>query len=259
MAIIYETRWAGIHAWHRSKTGFMRQHVHDYVEIIYVRSGEMTFYLNFKEYTLKSGDVIFAFPGQIHGHEAAEAENIALLFPKNLPIYDGVFCNMLPEHPVLRSIDKETDKLFFNATEANIGEIPYSKGIAQGYIALILGRLLPLLTLSAADGKTASVEQRLIEYCSAHYKELITLTSVADALGYSATHLSHLFSDKFKIGFSQFISTMRIEDAKKMLRGDTKITQIALDCGFGSMRNFNRVFKEHTGKTPSEYRKERDR
>ncbi len=256
MAIIYETKWSSIHAWHRKYgTKFMRQHVHDYVEMMYVRKGELTFYLNFKEYTLHSGDVIFAFPGQIHGHEASGAENIVLLFPKNLPIYDGVFCNTLPENPILRNIDKETDELFYKATEANIGKQTYSKGIAQGYIALILGKLLPLLSLRSAEKSEGTVEQKLIEYCSIHYKEQISLTSVAKELGYSATHLSHLFADKFKIGFSQFISTMRVEDAKKMLRGDKKITQIALDCGFGSMRNFNRVFKEHTGKTPSEYKK----
>lgn len=126
--------------------------------------------------------------------------------------------------------------------------------MALGYISLILGRLLPLLALTPVDAKNMTTEQRLIRYCSAHYREPITLTSVADALGYSATHLSHLFTDKFKIGFSQFVSTMRVEDAKKMLRGDTAITQIAFDCGFGSMRSFNRVFKVYTGSTPSAYR-----
>lgn len=258
MAIVYETRWSGIHAWHRAKVGSMHQHVHDYVEVIYVRSGTLCYSVNFTEYTLHAGDLIFAFPGQIHGHFASnDAENIALLFPKDLPIYDAVFCNMLPEDPVLRSaVDAETDGLLCAAAKMNSDrDQAYAKGITQGYISLILGRLLPLLSLQPIESSTSSVERRLIEYCSAHYKEPISLTSVADALGYSPTHLSHLFSEKFKIGFSQFISTMRIEDAKKMLRDSMPITQIALDCGFGSMRNFNRVFKEVTGKTPSEYRK----
>ncbi len=256
MAILYETRWRGIHAWHRKKVGFMRQHVHDYVEVMYIRSGSMRHYINFKEYDLSAGDVIFVFPGQIHSHEATTAENFVLLFPKNLPVFDGVFCNMMPETPIIKAaVDIEADVLFCEAVNSNNESVPYSKGVVQGYISLILGRLLPKLKLLPADIKSASIEQKLIEYCSSHYKEQISLSSVAGALGYSATHLSHLFADKFKIGFSQFISTMRVEDAKKMLRGDTKITQIALDCGFGSMRNFNRVFKEHTGKTPSEYKK----
>ena len=232
----------------------MQQHAHDYVEMLYARGGEWICYINFKEYKLNKGDVLLVFPGQIHSHEAADIENIALLFPKNLPIFDGVFCNMLPKSPVICGIDEETDSLFYKATDTYESGNIYYKGMAQGYISLILGNLLPRIELYAASKTEATIEERLIEYCSAHYKEPISLTSVAEELGYSATHLSHLFSDKFKTGFSQFISTMRIEDAKKMLRGDKKITQIALDCGFGSMRNFNRVFKEATGKTPSEYR-----
>ena len=253
MAVVYETKWSGIHAWRRSKVGFMQQHAHDYVEILYSRESEWVCYINFKKYVLKKGDVLFAFPGQIHSHEATQSENIALLFPKNLPVFDGVFCNMLPELPIVCGIDDETDALFCKATEIN--DSIYAKGITQGYIALILGRLLPRLTLCEANQSEASTEEKLIKYCSNHYREPITLTSVADALGYSPTHLSHLFADKFKIGFSKFILNMRLEDAKKMLRGDKSVTQIALDCGFGSIRNFKRAFKDATGKTPSEYRK----
>ncbi len=256
MAIVYETKWKGMHAWYRPKVNAMYLHLHDYVEIIYVRKGTLTFSINFTDYALQAGDVIFAFPGQVHGHSAGETENIALLFPKNIPIYDAVFCNLCPEQPMLvGAVDAELDDLFVKAAAANTPNIPYHKGITQGYIALILGRLLPLLTLVPVEHGASTVEQRLIEYCSMHYKEPITLSEVADALGYSATHLSHLFSSKFKIGFSKFITAMRIEDAKKMLRGNTPITAVALDCGFGSMRNFNRAFKDAVGITPSEYRK----
>lgn len=255
MGILYETRWSGIHAWHREKAGTMCAHVHDYVEIMYIKSGEMRHYINFQAYDLCPGDVIFVFPGQIHSHETTAGENFVLLFPKDIPVFDAVFCNALPVSPVLRqAVDAEADCLFLAAARANSADVPFQKGMALGYISLILGRLLPLLALTPVDAKNMTTEQRLIRYCSAHYREPITLTSVADALGYSAAHLSHLFTDKFKIGFSQFVSTMRVEDAKKMLRGDTAITQIAFDCGFGSMRSFNRVFKVYTGSTPSAYR-----
>lgn len=256
MGIVYETRWKGVHAWHRSGVKAVHQHLHDYVEMIYVRKGTLTFSVNFTEYTLQAGDVIFAFPGQIHGHSAGEkTENIALLFPKDVPIYDAVFCNMCPELPLLvGAIDAELDTLFVKAAAANTSGVPYSRGIAQGYIALILGKLLPRLSLVPVEHGANSIEQKLIEYCSLHYTEPITLSEVAEALGYSATHLSHLFANKFKIGFSAFITAMRLEDAKKMLRGNAPITAIAFNCGFGSMRNFNRAFKESVGMTPSEYR-----
>ena len=256
MAIVYETKWKGMHAWHRPKANAMYLHLHDYVEVLYVRKGTLTVSVNFTEHEMHAGDVIFAFPGQVHGHNAGETENIVLLFPKNIPVYDAVFRDLQPEQPLLvGAVDAELDEWFMQATAHNNGGGPYGKGCTLGYIALILGKLLPQLSLVPAEHTESTVEQRLIEYCSTHYTEPISLSGVAEALGYSATHLSHLFADKFRIGFSKFITAMRIEDAKKLLRGTAPITAIALDCGFGSMRNFNRAFKDEIGMTPSEYRK----
>ena len=56
------------------------------------------------------------------------------------------------------------------------------------------------------------------------------------------------------MGFSKFLNTLRIEEAKKMLRGNENVTEIAYACGYTGIRNFNRVFKETVGKTPKEYR-----
>ncbi|MBQ9428331.1 MAG: helix-turn-helix transcriptional regulator [Clostridia bacterium] len=255
MSIEYETKWSGIHAWYRQNVRYMHPHAHDYVEVLYARGGAWTVHLNFKTYSLQKGDLLFAFPGQIHAHEAADIENIALLFPKNLPVYDGVFDRYVPASPVLHgAVDGQTDEWFLSAAAANKSDSPYAKGIAEGYIALILGRLLPLLPLMPVREHTVTKEERIIRYCSAHYHEPISLPSAAEALGYSPSHLSHLFKNKFQINFAKFITLMRIEDAKKMLRGANPVTQIALDSGFGSMRTFDQVFKASTGMTPVQYR-----
>ena len=258
MSIIYETKWSGIHAWERNAIKSMCQHVHDYVEIMYIARGELCYYVNFEKFTLREGDAVFVFPGQIHGHEhsSPDCKNYTLFFPKDIPIFDGVFTCSLPDCPVVHiERDNEFLEWFEAAYKANENKaLPYAKGIVSGYISLILGKFLPHLTLHSIESGASTIERRLIDYCSEHYKEPISLHSVASALGYSTTYISHLFSDKFKSGFSSFVSTMRTEEAKKMLRGNKKITQIAFDCGFGSMRNFNRVFKEQTGLSPTHYR-----
>ena len=258
MSIIYETKWSGIHAWDRTAIKYMPHHAHDYVEIMYILRGEICYYVNFEQYTLRAGDAVFVFPGQIHGHEASSdnCRCFTLLFPKGIPVFDGVFTCFLPKTPVVHiDCDKNCIEWFEEAHKANEDKtLPYAKGIVSGYISLILGKFLPSLSLCSIEPGESSVERRLIDYCSAHYKEQISLSTVASALGYSTTYISHLFSNRFKSGFSSFISTMRIEEAKKMLRGDKKITRIAFDCGLGSMRNFNRVFKETTGLSPTDYR-----
>lgn len=257
MPIYFETQWRGIHAWERFKAKHMITHVHDYVEIIYIAYGELTLYVNFESFTVKAGEAAIIFPGQIHGHEASTGnhKNYTLLFPKTIPVYDGIFEKYLPEDPILHiGDDEEAIALLFNAAVSNRADSPYAKGLVQGYISLFLGRVLPRLTLIPIRSNKITIEKKLLDYCSENFRDPISLDDISEATGYSATYISHLFSEKFKMGFSRFISTMRVDEAKKLLRSKAKITEISLECGFGSIRNFNRVFKDHTGLSPSEYR-----
>ena len=255
MNIVFETKYNDIHAWHRPSARCMYLHTHDFVEVLYARGGEWTVTLGFNKYKLNKGDIIFCFPGQVHGHEATNYDNVALLFPKNIPVYDGIWENYMIEEPVLHNvIDKETDDLFIKAAEANSMDSPYAKGIAYGYISLILGKLLPLFSIVPASKSKSFIEEKLIKFCSEHYKEQLTLTSVAEALNYTPSYVSHLFKNKIQITFYKLIVSMRIDEAKKELRGSKSITQIAFDCGFNSMRTFNKNFKAEVGITPREYR-----
>lgn len=57
------------------------------------------------------------------------------------------------------------------------------------------------------------------------------------------------------MSFKKFINALRFEYACELLpREDVSITEICGKCGFGSLRNFNRVFKALSGMTPNEYR-----
>lgn len=57
--------------------------------------------------------------------------------------------------------------------------------------------------------------------------------------------------------FRTFLNALRVEEAKRALAdpaGEAKVASVAFDCGFASLATFNRVFKEATGLTPSDYR-----
>lgn len=258
--IQYENRWRSFHIWHRQRLGAFPQHLHDYVEIIYICNGESSCTVDMKPYDLHAGDVLFVFPNRIHSYNksAIDTENYALLFPNNISVFDEIFAHSVPECPVLHTaVDADTARLFAAAeAERARGDTAYLKGAFLGYISIILSRLLPKLTLRPCVPEENQLERRLIEYCSLHYTERITLQSVADTLGYTPTYLSHVFSEKFNIGFSEFITTLRLEEAKKQLKKSATVTSVAYDCGFGGVRNFNRVFKEKVGQTPTEYRKD---
>ena len=69
-----------------------------------------------------------------------------------------------------------------------------------------------------------------------------------------ALPISKVFKQLTGTGFIRYLNTIRITLASELLiRSDTPMTQIAFSCGFQNVRNFNRVFKEIAGCTPSEY------
>ncbi|MEN6311853.1 MAG: helix-turn-helix domain-containing protein, partial [Acidobacteriota bacterium] len=87
----------------------------------------------------------------------------------------------------------------------------------------------------------------------------ITLPKLARSLDIPVAHLSQVLNDLLGRNFYEFINRYRVEDAKRRVvgpeAGRDKLITVALECGFNSVATFNRVFKEMTGRTPSDYRK----
>ncbi len=84
----------------------------------------------------------------------------------------------------------------------------------------------------------------------------VKLQSLAEGLEVSSHYLSQLVNQTFDTNFSGLINRFRVEEAKSLLDRQTgdKLLGIALDSGFSNQTNFIRVFRQHTGQTPSEYR-----
>ena len=85
----------------------------------------------------------------------------------------------------------------------------------------------------------------------------LTLNELSTRLGLSAAQLSQLINTHTDGNFYQLINGLRVEEFKRLIAlPESKkytINALAFDCGFKSKTTFNKYFKEHTGKTPSEF------
>lgn len=80
----------------------------------------------------------------------------------------------------------------------------------------------------------------------------ITFDEAVEYMHFSQSHFSKLFREAFGMPFTQYLNAVRIYSAIGMLRkGQDSITEISIRCGFKSIRNFNRAFKNLTGCSPS--------
>lgn len=93
------------------------------------------------------------------------------------------------------------------------------------------------------------------EHIDANYFENITLTSISKAFGISSGYLSVLFNDYMGQNFIDYLSNLRIQKAKALLKNsDLRIYEIAEKVGYRDAYYFSAAFKKIVGINPTEYR-----
>jgi len=87
----------------------------------------------------------------------------------------------------------------------------------------------------------------------------LSLSQLASGMGISGHFLSQVINEKFGMNFFDFINDYRVEAFKELLADpqyrNFSLLGIAFECGFNSKSAFNRIFKQKTGITPSQYKK----
>ncbi len=89
-----------------------------------------------------------------------------------------------------------------------------------------------------------------------HYAERISIESVAEELGVSASYLSRKFKETTNHTFLELLNEHRIQQSVKLLStGRFRVSEIGEKVGFNEYKHFYAVFKKHTGLTPSDFTK----
>jgi len=95
------------------------------------------------------------------------------------------------------------------------------------------------------------------DYVMKNFNSKIRLEEVADIANMTQTSFSRYFKTRMNTSFSDFVKEVRISFACKRLEDEShSIESISYESGFPSLTNFNKQFKQITGKTPKEYREE---
>ena len=231
-------------------------HFHNSLEITYCFYGIQPIRISDKVYELKEGDAAVIFPNTVHEHIRCEnppkTKSLSIICQSRL-INRLVPCinDTIPQNPYITEVPEDTKRAFFSITDV-------SDELAMvGWTCIIISGLFSRLELVSTDyaGET-DIIQRLTSYVAANFTKPLTLEYIARHFGMNKSYLSHVFSDKIKINFRDYINTMRAEHAAMLIRSTSNdLTTGAYDSGFGSQRSFNRAFMSAFHMTPSQYRK----
>lgn len=92
-------------------------------------------------------------------------------------------------------------------------------------------------------------------FVDTHYGEDLRLVDLAEMVNVAPTTLCHIFKDHTGVRLFDYITGVRIAEAKrKLIETNLGIKAISYGCGFSTLTNFNRHFKNLIGHTPTEYR-----
>ncbi|WP_375748243.1 helix-turn-helix transcriptional regulator [Vibrio sp. HN007] len=107
----------------------------------------------------------------------------------------------------------------------------------------------------SAKKRSEDLYQGICIYIQENFHRNITRSTIADRFNITPNHLSRMFRQQGHMTLADYITWVRIDRAKFMLRRyPFRLNEVATRCGYQDVNYFFRVFKNKTGYTPSEYR-----
>ena len=242
---------------------FPTLHIHRNSEIILPLEGSVTVTAGNTDYTLEAGQAFLALPFVPHAFMADGAKLAVCVFSRDCArdFYDCLG-NRRSMYPVFRpsaaALQYLIERLHFGRM-IPAGTVSEADGISDLAVTSVLYAVLESFLSQAALESEPSICEKLLDYISLHYAEELTLSSIAAVFGYEPHYMSRIISRCTQMNLRSIINSCRIESAKDKLKSSMSITDTALSCGFGSLRSFDRVFRELVGMSPMEWLKQNRR
>ncbi|HHV13325.1 MAG TPA: AraC family transcriptional regulator [Clostridiales bacterium] len=232
-------------------------HFHSALELVYVHSGVMEATLNGKLYRIQGRELLLVPSYTVHRYSTpVQSDTIVMIIPLSyIPAFQRILGGRIfsLSHIPDNSLTKEVARCMQCCCGVK-QNTPDSMAI-RGYIHVILALLTESIPLEdMCPGDDNALVRNILSYLHSNYKRSLSLNSVADEFGYSASRFSHIFNKHVGCSISEYVNTLRCKQvAGLLLDGEESITQAAMSAGFNSMRTFYRAFMQVFGVSPSKY------
>lgn len=251
-------------------------HHHDFYEIYFFISGNVSYNIESHSYRLSPGDVLVISPQELHQPvftpEKQHYERYVLWISGSflqqfiLPGQDMSQCfdTGLPEHTNLIRPDGTTRELLNYLFQQLVREQESTEFAADLNCLALLAQLLVMVNRTALRAGRApeprdnadSVVYRILGYINDHYSEDLSLDLLANAFFLSKYHLSREFSRVVGTSVHRYIVQKRLIMARQMMVSGVSTSEVCQLCGFGDYSNFYRAFTNEYQISPRKYLEE---
>ena len=228
-------------------------HWHFDHEIAVCESGEALISLDQETYTLRKGQCIYLRGQSVHSILSAPGTTLYVsLFSDDL--IRRITDNYCLAHPVF------TDNFRVLETLERIRAAGFKKErfydeISNALIQQLIAGIFSVLEIqeSAVSTSAATERYKKLLYDIDENAENYSFSRAVEYMNMSEAYFSRFFKKISGMTFSMYLNHIRVNKAIDLIRSrNMSMTDIAMNCGFETIRNFNRVFKQITGYSPRE-------
>ena len=225
-------------------------HLHNDFEFITVTDGEMVVTVEKTEYQLKTGDCLLIFPNQVHELDTPNHSTLVwcVFSPKLVQAYSTFVTDKVPA-----SNKFELDEYYVRKITDRKERLSHIE--AKGLLYTICGEFDKQAEYMPKGARGDELLTKIFGFVEANYSKKCSLAELSEYTSYHYVYLSKYFKTCTGISFTDYVNRYRVNEACYLLRNNLKqtILKTAFECGFDSLRTFNRNFKKVMGVTPSEY------
>ncbi len=259
-------------------------HCHSRMEIIRVTDGRIRMCLDMAKavYDVYKGDCVIVKSSDIHRISPGEILNVEIVrFPLSFSALVGscirssfiIPAEIISENQATKNL---IDSIFalLKSSYKNTASQDQTSQTTRSLCSALCSVLLDLYpkrrttvslsrdsTQNTSSGESVSFEtiekfDTVLSYVSDNFRDAkLKLSTLSSISGINKTYLSFLFPKLTGKHFTSYIHELRINHAIELMCSTEKnISEIALSCGFETIRSFNNVFKSVLGVTPSSFR-----
>ena len=159
----------------------------------------------------------------------------------------------------IKGLGCDTNEMESADTEEVLAESGKNMESAIAYAKKMISQAIEIRDQNSGN-KNRSILKTAVDFIDSHYMdEEISLNTVANVANVSSNHFSALFSQNMGQTFIEYLTTLRMNKAKGLLRcTGMRSSEIAGEIGYKDAHYFSYLFKKTQGMTPSDYRKARE-
>ena len=250
-------------------------HWHSEFEINYILEGKGEFIYGDERLIAEAGDIVIFQPNKLHAvhpYEDVELHYDTLVFRAEMLGVDSDRCGVECILPIVNGMYRVKPQITtavedYEEWKRCIESIFWcvTKNSSQDDL-LLKSELLRMFWLLEKKGYVCHDERAkssrsetmrpVLAYINENFRESISIDQLARIANLSKSYFMGCFKQAAGVGAMEYIIQLRVENACKLLVSTCKTSaEIAFECGFSNLSNFNRHFKNLVGCTPNEYRK----